>query len=75
MQMCKPYTHIIIAKIMINNVKLHSITIYKHKMDLKLSELTFKVEKCITRTFIEKKINWNTKFDYKFKYIAQNIYN
>jgi hypothetical protein len=51
MQMCRPYTHIIIGQIMIDNLELHSITICKHKMDLKLYELTFKVEKCITRTF------------------------
>jgi len=49
--MCRPYTHIIIAQINIDNVELHSIIIYKHKMDLKLYDLTFKVEKCITRIF------------------------
>jgi hypothetical protein len=34
---------------MINNAKLHSITIYKHEMDLNLFALTFKVGKYITR--------------------------
>ncbi len=53
MQMCKPYTLIIIAQIMIDNLELHPITIYKHRMDLKLYELTFKIEKCITRTFFK----------------------
>jgi hypothetical protein len=51
--MCKPYTLIIIAQIMIDNLELHPITIYKHRMDLKLYELTFKIEKCITRTFFK----------------------
>jgi hypothetical protein len=45
--MCRPYTHIIIAQIMIDNVELDSITIYKHKMDPKLYELTFKVENAL----------------------------
>jgi hypothetical protein len=43
MQMFKPCTYIIIIQIMINNAKLHSITIYKHEMDVKLYALTFKV--------------------------------
>jgi hypothetical protein len=51
--MCKLCTHIIIVQIMIDNIKLHSITIYKHEMDLKLYALTFKVRKCITKTFFE----------------------
>jgi hypothetical protein len=34
-QMCKPWTHIIIIQIMINGGKLHSIIIYKHEIDLK----------------------------------------
>jgi hypothetical protein len=33
---------------MTSNAQLHSITIYKHKMDLKLYVMTFKVGKCIT---------------------------
>jgi hypothetical protein len=53
MQMCKLCTHIIIVQIMIDCVELHSITIYKHEMDLKLYALTFKVRKCITKTFFE----------------------
>jgi hypothetical protein len=36
---------------MIDRVKLYSITIYKDEMDLTLYALTFKVRKCITRTF------------------------
>jgi hypothetical protein len=36
---------------MTSNAQLHSITIYKHKMDLKLYAMTFKVGKCITITF------------------------
>jgi hypothetical protein len=40
--MCKPCKHIIIVQIMIDSVKLHSIIIYKHEMDL-----NFKVGKCI----------------------------
>jgi hypothetical protein len=73
--MCRPYTHIMIAQFMIDNLELHSITIYKHKMDLKLYELTFKVEKCITRTFLKIFFNWNKEFNYISKYIAQTIYN
>jgi hypothetical protein len=53
MQMCKLCTHIIIVQIMIDSVELHSITIYKHEMNLKLYTLTFKVVKCITKTFFE----------------------
>jgi hypothetical protein len=36
---------------MTGNAQLHSITIYKHKMDLKLYATTLKVGKCITITF------------------------
>jgi hypothetical protein len=50
-QMCKPCTHIIIVQIKIHNDELHSIIIYKHEMDLKLYALTFKVGKCITKSF------------------------
>ncbi len=49
--MCRPCTHIIIIQIMINNVKLHSITTYKHEMNVKLYALTFEVGKCIIITF------------------------
>jgi len=45
--MCKPCTNIIIVQIMINSVKLHSIIIYNHEMDLKSYALTFKVRLCI----------------------------
>ncbi len=51
--MCTPCTHIIIIQIMINNVKLHSITTYKHEMNMKLYALTFKVGKCIIITFLK----------------------
>jgi hypothetical protein len=51
--MRKLCTHIIIVQIMIDNVQLHFITIYKHEMDLKLYRLTFKVRKCTTKTFFE----------------------
>jgi hypothetical protein len=44
--MCKPCTNIIIVQIMIDSVKLHSIIIYKHGMDLKLYALTFEVKLC-----------------------------
>ncbi len=47
--MCKPCAHIIIVQIMIYSAKLHSINIYKHKMDLKLCALKFKVGKHITK--------------------------
>ncbi len=60
--MCRFYTHIIIVQIMIYNVELHSIIIYKHEMDLKLYALTFKVGKSITRTFFTKIIE--IQFDY-----------
>jgi hypothetical protein len=50
-QMCKLCTHIIIVQIMIDNAKLHSNTICKYEMDLKLYALTFEVGKCITTTF------------------------
>jgi hypothetical protein len=49
--MCKHYTHIIIVQIMINNAKLHYITIYKHEMDLKLYAITFKVGICIIKAY------------------------
>jgi len=48
---CAKLAHIIIVQMMIDNAKLHSITIYKHEMDLKFNALTFKVGKCMTRTF------------------------
>jgi hypothetical protein len=35
-----------------NSVELHSVTIYKYEMDLKLCALTIKFGKCITRTFL-----------------------
>ncbi len=50
--MCKLCTQFIIFQIMIDSVELHSIAIYKHKMDLKLYALTFKVGKCITIAFL-----------------------
>jgi hypothetical protein len=43
-------------------------------MDLKLYSWTFKVGKCITKTFFLKKII-EKKFDYKSKYIAYINYN
>jgi hypothetical protein len=46
--MYKPCTHIIIIQIMIDSVELNSITIYEHKIDLKLYGLTFKIGKCTT---------------------------
>ncbi len=49
--MCKPCTHIMIVQIMIDNEELHSITICKHEMNLKLYALTFKVGKCIRSAF------------------------
>jgi hypothetical protein len=57
---------------MINNAKLQSIIIYIHKMDQILYALTFKVEICIT---ILKIILIKIFFYYKFKCIAQSIYN
>ncbi len=36
---------------MLDKIKLYFITIYKHEMNLILYALTFKVQKCITRTF------------------------
>jgi hypothetical protein len=51
--MCRLCTHIIIVQVMINNAQFHSIIIYKHEMNLKLYALTFKVGKCITRTFFK----------------------
>ncbi len=51
--MCRHYTHIIFVQIMINNAKLHYITIYKHEMDQKLYALTFKVGVCITKTYLK----------------------
>jgi hypothetical protein len=36
MQMYRPCTHIIIIQIMIDSVELNSITIYEHKIDLKI---------------------------------------
>ncbi len=45
--MYRPCTHIIIVQIMIDSVELNSITIYEHKIDLKLYGLTFKVENYI----------------------------
>jgi len=42
---------------MIDSAKSHSIVIYKHEMDLKLYALTFKVGKCITRTFFLKNLS------------------
>ncbi len=53
MQMHGCYTHIIIVQIMINSAKLHSITIYKHEMDLKLNTLTFKVGIYITKAYLK----------------------
>jgi hypothetical protein len=50
MQMYRSCAYIIIVQIMIDSVKLNSITIYEHKIDLKLYGLTFKVGKCITKT-------------------------
>jgi hypothetical protein len=58
---------------MINNAKLQSIIIYIHKMDLILYALAFKVERCIT--IKNNKLIIEIKFNYKFKYIAQAIYN
>jgi len=49
--MCKPCTHIMIVQIMVDNEELHSITICKHEMNLKLYALTFKVGKCIRSAF------------------------
>jgi hypothetical protein len=72
--MCKPCAHIIIVQIMMDNVKLHSIIIYKHEMDLKLYALTLKVGKCILK-HIKKCFKIEIKLDYKFKYIFQTIYN
>jgi hypothetical protein len=57
----------------IDNANLHSITIYKHEMDLKLYALTFKVGKCMTRTF--KFFFIKIQVYYKFKYIAKDTYN
>jgi hypothetical protein len=34
--MYKPYRHIIIVQIIIDNAKFYSIIVYKHEMDLKL---------------------------------------
>jgi hypothetical protein len=48
----KPYMHIVVVQIVIQNAKMHLITIDKqHDIDLKLYALTFKVEKYNTRTF------------------------
>jgi hypothetical protein len=57
---------------MIDSVKLNSITIYEHKIDLKLYGLTFKVGKCTTKAFF---LIIEIQFDYESKYIAQVIYN
>jgi hypothetical protein len=51
MQIDKPCTHIIIIQIMIDIIELHSIIIYKHELDMKSYELTFKVGECIIRAF------------------------
>jgi hypothetical protein len=51
---------------MIDSVELHSITIYKHEMDLKLYALTFKVGKCITIVFL---VIIEIQFNCKFKYL------
>ncbi len=48
---CAKLAHVIIVQMMTDNAKLHSIIIYKREMDLKLYALTFKVGKCMTRTF------------------------
>jgi hypothetical protein len=47
------HTHYHSPNYMINNAKLHSITIYKHEMDLKLYALTFKVGICITKAYFK----------------------
>jgi hypothetical protein len=72
--MCKPYRHIIIVQIIIDNAKFYSIIVYKHEMDLKLY------------AFIQGwKVHWKNiflnvffteiQFEYKSKYIAQAICN
>jgi hypothetical protein len=46
--------HIVVVQIVIQNAKMHLITIDKqHDIDLKLYALTFKVEKYNTRTFLK----------------------
>jgi len=70
--MCKPCTHIIIVQIKTHNDELHSIIIYKHEMDLKLYALTFKVGKCITKSFL---IFLKIEIQFDYKYMAQVIYN
>ncbi len=57
---------------MIDNAKLHSITIYKHEMDLKLYALMFKVGNCIIKAF--KKIIIEIKIDYKFIYQLPKLF-
>jgi hypothetical protein len=68
--MCKPYTHIMIVQIMIDNAKLHSIIIYKRGMNLKLYALTFKVGKCITSAFL-KCFFIDIKFDYNINILPK----
>jgi hypothetical protein len=75
--MCKPCTNIIIVQIMIDSVKLHSIIIYKHGMDLKLYALTFEVKLCniYIYIYIYNPFYYSINFEYKVKHIVQTISN
>ncbi len=68
-------THYHVVQIIIDSVELHSITIHKHEMDLKLYALTCNVGKCITKAFLIMFLPIKWQFDYKSKKNAQDIYN
>jgi hypothetical protein len=71
-QICKPCTHIIIVQIIIDNVELHYINIYKHEIRFEIVCIDIQGWKMHYKNIYRER---EIKFDYKSKYIAQAIFN